>query len=170
MNEMKEFNFLDGTTIKTKERCRGCFLKNNKINKYLDPIFENEQIIVSQDMEYPVPAFYIISSTKHISSIEQMDKDMRYNISEMIYIIRKGLQEKFNIKNVTIIQEEKDIDSHFHIWILPIWEKILKSDKPRIVEENILEYMQLFDFKVTSSKIIECNNIMKNFIKQSYEC
>ena len=116
-------------------------------------------------MEYPIPAFYIISSKKHISSIEQMDKNMWYDILEIIYIIRKGLKEKFNIENVTIIQEEKDIDSHFHIWVLPIWEEILKSDKPRVVKGNVLEHMQLFDFKVTSKKILECNNIMKNFIE-----
>lgn len=45
---MKEFSFLDGTTIKTKERCRGGFLRDNKINKYLEPIFENEQILLKK--------------------------------------------------------------------------------------------------------------------------
>ncbi len=66
---MKKIKLLDGTSIETTEKCNACFLLKNDICEYLNPIYETEDIIVSQDMEYPIPAFYIISTKKHIASI-----------------------------------------------------------------------------------------------------
>lgn len=166
---MKQFNILDGSTIKTEIKCRGCLLQKKYINMYLEPVYMSEKIFVSQDMENPIPGFFIISTKNHISSIDSIEKDTRYEIIDLIYNIRDFLRKEYSINKVIIIQEEKDIDSHFHIWILPIWEDMIDDDKDniRICKNNINEYMKLFEFKKNSDKIIECNKKLRNFLKKS---
>lgn len=136
---MKKIKLLDGSIIETNEKCKGCFLLKNKICDYLTPIYETEEIIVNQDMEYPIPAFYIISTKTHIASIYDMNESTRKQVLDTIYLIRVALKKCLGIERVTIIHEEKDNLSHFHIWMLPIWE------------EN-------------KEKIIECNDKMKAFL------
>ena len=118
---MKKIKLLDETIIETTEECKGCFLLKNEVCNYLNPIYETEEIIVSQDMEYPIPAFYIISTKKHIASIYNMNTETRKQIADTIYLIRIALKECLGLERITIIQEEKDNTSHFHIWMLPIW-------------------------------------------------
>lgn len=163
---MKEFKLLDGSIVETAEKCRGCFLINSQISDYLNPIFENEYIIIRQDMEFPIPAFYIISTKKHISSYEEMNKVLRGEVSEAIYLLRKALKEELGIKRVTIIQEEKDNSSHFHIWMLPVWEDVTKERKinPRVIENNLLDYMNSFSFEKNSKDILKCNDRMKIYL------
>lgn len=161
---MEKIKLLDGTIIETTEKCKGCFLSKNNVCSYLNPIYETEEIIVSQDMEYPIPAFYIISTRKHISNLYEMDSELRKQILDTIYLIRIALKECLGVKRITIIQEEKDNSSHFHIWMLPIWEDIKEDINPRIIKNNIEHYMNLFDFENNKEKIIESNNKMKDFL------
>lgn len=161
---MKKIKLLDGTSIETTEKCKGCFLLKSDICEYLNPIYETEDIIVSQDMEYPIPAFYIISTKKHIASIYDINEETRKQISDTIYLIRIALKECLGVERVTIIQEEKDNSSHFHIWMLPIWKDIKEGINPRIIKNNIEHYMNLFDFEKNKERIIECNNKMKEFL------
>lgn len=161
---MKKFKILDGNIVESNEECRSCFLIKNKVSEYLNPIYENPKIIVSQDMEYPIPAFYIVSTKKHISNLYEMDNELRNEISNTIYLIRKALKECLGIERVTIIHEEKDNSAHFHIWILPIWKNIKEKINPRIIKNNIEYYMNFFDFENNKEKIMECNNKMRNFL------
>lgn len=161
---MKKIKLLDGTIIETTEKCKGCFLLKSEICNYLNPIYETEYIIVSQDMEYPIPAFYIISTKKHISNIYDMNIETRKQISDTIYLIRTALKKCLRIERVTIIQEEKDNSSHFHIWMLPIWRNVKEDINPRITKNNIEHYMNLFNFEENKERIIECNNKMKEFL------
>ena len=104
---MKTFYFLDGSKIKTIEECRGCFLNNNRINKFLEPIYENERILVCQDMENPIPGFYIISTKEHINGILQMNNILINDIANLIYIVRKGMAD-IMILNLEIVIVDSD--------------------------------------------------------------
>ena len=161
---MKKIKLLDGKSIEMTEKCKGCFLLKNNICNYLTPIYETEKIIVNQDMEYPIPAFYIISTKKHIASIYNMDTKTRQQISDTMYLIRTALIKCLEVERVTIIQEEKDNSSHFHIWMLPIWKNIKEDINPRVIKNNIEHYMNLFNFEENKEKILECNDKMRKFL------
>lgn len=162
---MKTFYFLDGSTIETTEECRGCFLNNNRINKFLEPIYENERILVCQDMENPIPGFYIISTKQHINSILQMNDILIKDIASLIYIIRKGMADILNIEKTIFIQEEKNLNAHFHIWVLPLWN----DENVQVINGNIKKYISSFDFNKTKYKILECNEQMRIYIKKFFK-
>ncbi len=90
--------------------------------------------------------------------------ETRKQISDTIYLIRIALRECLGVERVTIIQEEKDNSSHFHIWMLPIWNDIKEDINSRIIKNNIEQYMNLFDFENNKERIIEYNNKMKEFL------
>lgn len=168
---MKRLNFLDGSYYDVEEPyCRGCLMENNKnkMPKYIDPIYDDGNVIVRQDAEWPIPAFYIISIHKHIGSYDKLDKQTREKINEMIYLVRKGIRENFGIERAHIYHEEKLTSPHYHVWILPLWKEVMEkyNIQPKIYESNIKKYIDIFKFNEENEKILNCNKIMKEYIKE----
>lgn len=40
--------------------CKGCFMNSNesKMPKYIDPVYDDGNIVIRQDAEWPIPVFY----------------------------------------------------------------------------------------------------------------
>lgn len=171
---MKRLKFLDGSYFDVEEPyCRGCFMEqnNNLLSKYIDPIYDDGNVVVRQDAEWPIPAFYIISIHNHIGSYDQLDSNTRDKIGQLLYIIRKGIRKNFGIERAQIYHEEKHSRPHFHIWVLPLWEQVMVENKiqPKIYESNIKKYIELFNFENEKNKILQCNEIMKKYIQNEME-
>lgn len=169
---MKRLKFLDGSYYDVEEPyCRGCFMEQNKekLPKYIEPIYDDGNVVVRQDAEWPIPAFYIISIHNHIGSYDKLDYKTRQKIGEILYLVRRGIREKLNIERAQIYHEEKLSSPHFHIWVLPLWENVMEkyNIQPKIYEANVKKYIDLFDFEAEKDKILKCNQIMKEYIKEN---
>lgn len=167
---MKTLKFLDGTSYEVDEPyCRGCFmLKNDHLMpKYIDPIYYDGNVIVRQDAEWPIPAFYIVSIKDHIGCFDKLDEETRNKINNAIYLVRKGIRECFGIERAQIYHEEKISSPHFHVWILPLWEDTMNKIgvQPKIYESNVKKYIDSFSFDENKDKILECNKKMKEYFK-----
>lgn len=171
---LKRLNFLDGSFYDVETPyCRGCFMEknNNILPNYIEPIYDDGNVIVRQDAEWPIPAFYIISIHKHIGSFDKLDVMTRKKICTILYLVRKGIRENFGVERAQIYHEEKLNNPHFHIWVLPLWEKIMKKNKiqPKIYESNVKKYIDLFKFEITKDDILKYNIIMKKYIENNID-
>lgn len=168
---MREFKFIDGSKYLVSEHeCRGCFMVKNKekMSKLIEPIYNEKGVVVRQDAEWPIPAFYIVSVDKHIGSIMDLEDELCKEIILIIKKIRTGLKELFGIKRAQIYHEEKINSPHFHVWILPLWENIIveKNIYPKIYESNVKSYIDLFDLDENKEIINECNLKMKEYLNK----
>lgn len=167
---MKRLNFLDGQYFDVDEPyCRGCFMEQNEhlMSEYIKPIYDDGNVVVRQDAEWPIPGFYIISIHNHIGAYDYLDAKTRNRISEVLYYVRKGIREQLGIERAQIYHEEKISSPHFHIWILPLWNDVMEKNgiQPKIYESNVKRYIDSFTFQDNNKKILECNDIMKKYLE-----
>ena len=97
-NNFKIFHQLDGSSYKVPaDTCRGCWMNENpnKLPKEISPIWQDEDIIIRQDIEWPIPAFFIVSLRKHISSIADLPPEVSAKLFKMITLVRKGMKDVF---------------------------------------------------------------------------
>lgn len=167
--DMKQYSFLDESTIWVDDSvCRGCFLETTSdLPCELEPIAYNEEIIIRQDAECAVPGFYIVSTRKHINSIADMPHELAAMLGVVIQVVRQGQREVLGIDRVHIYLEEKIINPHFHVWLLPLYPEIMKENdiEPKIWNNTIKRYLDLFLYSENREKITEFNMKMKKYIK-----
>lgn len=174
--------FLDGSYWLVDEAdCRGCLmqLRRSELPNYILPIYEDLDVLVSQDAEFPVPGFYIVSPKKHLGSCADFSTRLSMKMGLITHIVRKGMRDILNINTAEIYHEERLKSSHYHHWILPCWEygveksgclpTIFKSKVKGYenFDPNIVFYLKSFEFSDESDKIIEFNEKMNKFIHQA---
>lgn len=176
--------FLDGSYWIVKEdACRGCLSdkQESELPIHLKPIFKDKDICVRQDVEFSVPAFYIVSTAKHIPTLADIPNDILYKIIIITKKIRKIMGAKLGVEHANIYHEERLKNSHYHQWILPIWSKkvsacgyipkIYQSNVKKYAkyEANIHKYLKSFKFKEESSMILKCNRIVSKSLQKDRE-
>ena len=165
---MKKYVFLDGSMIEVSDEvCRGCFLETaSTLPLELEPIAMNDKIVIRQDAECAIPGFYIVSTRQHIHSIADMTSSLSSAIGMVIQVVRQGQREILGIERAHIYLEEKLIEPHFHVWILPLFPEIIESRKiePKIWNSTVKEYLDLFSYYDNKKRIIEFNIKMRKYI------
>ena len=60
---------------------------------------------------------------------------------EISIMILFYMKEILKINRVEIILEERKVNPHFHIWLLPLWEDIIDKYEidPKVWNSNILQ-------------------------------
>jgi diadenosine tetraphosphate (Ap4A) HIT family hydrolase len=101
-------------------KCIGCSIGNGEITPPGEIIMSTKNFVIHQDPEIPIKAFLIIASKKHIKSISELTCEESQELFELVYKARMALKSIKDIKEVTIIQEERS--GHFHLWLLPRYE------------------------------------------------
>lgn len=134
----------DGKEVKVD--CIGCAINNGKINTIGGLIDDTKHFGIEQDYEIPIPGFFIIGSKRHFRSFEEMTKEESIDLINFIIRIRKAMKS-IGIKEITVVQEEKSENSHFHIWLFPWWpwmeEKVGKGlNSIRIIMEYARKNMK----------------------------
>lgn len=170
-NKIKTFYQLDGSSYEVPaDTCRGCWMNNNpdKLPKEISPIWQDEDIIIRQDIEWPIPAFFIVSLRQHISCIADLDPKVSIKLFKMITAVRKGMKEILGIERVQLYHEEKIKNPHIHFWLLPLWPETMEKNNifPKIYEGNIKQYIDLYKFKDTKDAIIKSNKLMKEYLEK----
>ena len=101
-------------------KCIGCCIGSGEIIPPGGIIAETKNFVLHQDPEVPVKGFLIIESKKHIKSISQLTLEKSMELFDLVYSARLAMKNITDIKEVTIIQEERS--AHFHLWLLPRYE------------------------------------------------
>jgi diadenosine tetraphosphate (Ap4A) HIT family hydrolase len=103
-------------------KCIGCSIGTGEITPPGELIISTEKFILHQDPEIPIKGFLIIASKKHIKSISELTLEESKELFDLVYRARMALKIIKDIKEVSIIQEERS--GHFHLWLLPRYEWI----------------------------------------------
>ena len=67
-----------------------------------------------------------------------------------------------------MILEEKWVEPHMHVWLLPLWQDGMQRNNidPKIWNSNILEYIQLFTYDENKMTIRRFNDILKKHLQE----
>jgi diadenosine tetraphosphate (Ap4A) HIT family hydrolase len=165
----RRLNFLDGSTyVVDRNACRGCFMneREGQLPSILSPIIDDGFITVRQDAEWAVPGFMVIGVRPHIGTIGEMPLELAHRVTTLMHFVRKGMRDRLGVAMVHIYQEEKEINSHYHVWLLPLWPQVMRRHgiNPRIYESNIAHYIRMFDFQETRDDIRRCNAELRQYL------
>ncbi len=116
-------------------KCLGCDLKTgNFANRGI--VLSTKHFIAEQDVEVPIPGFIILSSKRHLASVDELTESEQKNFITTLIKVRMAMRKVLGIKVVYLFQNE-DTDSHFHVWMFPR-----------------LPWMKKFGFKIQSLRPI----------------
>lgn len=143
--------------------CPGCAYGKHEFELPCGIAYENERFTLSQDWELPILGFLIVSPKKHIEKLEELTKDERNEMFEIVDKTIRILRSNNICDRFDIIFEEKE-NRHLHVWIMPRhnWMNKICGD----IVDNIgiiCEYAKKnFRTIETYDKINEITNIVKN--------
>lgn len=81
-------------------------------------LLKTKHFEVNQDREVPIVGFFIIASKRKLSAIDEFTDDEVVEFSRLVHLIRRGMSEKLNIREVYLFQNE-DSAHGFHLWMFP---------------------------------------------------
>ncbi len=141
---MKSITLYNGKTC-VISNCIGCDVYNGEIDMSESIIFENSLFRVIQDTETPIPGFIVISSKRHIRTLNELNSEEQQNLCDLIIRTRKGMKDVLGIDKVSLLQEDGSENSHFHPWFFPWYSwmdslNIIGSDTEKI--RKIMKYSQ----------------------------
>lgn len=162
---MKTYKFLDESKLFVDDSmCRGCFLERaDNLPIELTPIWMNDFFVIRQDAECPVPGFFIVSTRQHIHTIGDLPIERASELGVIINRLRDIMSKDLGIKRIHVFLEERLIEPHLHIWMLPLWPNKMKEYQidPKIWNSNIYNYIMLFSYEENKDDIIHINQIMR---------
>lgn len=103
-----------------KYECMGCSIAKGEIKIPGGAIYEGKYTILGADPEIPIPGFLIVNVKRHINSFSELTKEERIEVGNVIAHAEKALKELENIKEITLVQEERS--KHLHIWVFPTYQ------------------------------------------------
>ena len=140
--------------------CMGCDIANHKMIPPGGYVYEDSLINVSADPLIPIPGFMVLGINKHIKSINELYKEERYQIIDVLNLTIEKMKECGITKEVLLIQEEQA--RHFHIWIVPIYEWMGQFDKSVDNIDRIIKYSKEICDDNTKDDILKCVENLKN--------
>lgn len=106
------------------KNCLGCKLRREEfaaINGLIDAgkilIDSSAYFEARQDCYVPIPGFIVISSKRHIQSIDDFTAEEQHDFIQFVCKIRHNMRDMLSIEAITLIQEEDA--HHFHVWLFP---------------------------------------------------
>ena len=142
--------------------CLGCDIASHRVIPPGGYVYEDDLINVSVDPEIPIPGFMVLGISKHIKSMNELSKEERYHIIDILNNTISAIKKSGISDEVLIIQEENS--RHFHIWIVPIYEWMNKFDKDVRNIDKIIEYSK--NRNIENTKVDILNAVKK--IKEAY--
>ena len=135
MNKRNIINFKGQTK---KITCLGCARAKGEIS--VGDILKSKYFDAHQDYEIPIPGFVIISSKRHIQSVDEFTEAEQQNFIKFLCRLRAALRQALGVKVVYLIQEE-DTSHHFHVWVFPRYSWMTKQFGNKIQSVRpIMEY------------------------------
>ncbi len=153
-------NFRCYIVPKSYPRCNFNNSYKYTIEKSLEPIYQNNGIIICQDNSFALPGFYIISFANQFTSMDLLTDNLMSRVSRIIKYLRCGMRERLGINYVNIYYEEKKDEScNIHFWVMPK----TKNMETKLYDFNLKKYLESFEFRKNRDKILEFNEKMKKY-------
>lgn len=132
---MSEFRTFDDKTVEVGD-CLGCFVVNNFENhNFLSgQILKTRSFTVAQDFELPINGFVVISSNRHLLSINEMTSEEKIELITLIDIVISSLKKLNVCPEYDVVWEEKDT-CHFHAWLMPKHKYLLEAIGSNIMKK-----------------------------------
>ncbi len=115
---MKNITLYDGRNHNINT-CIGCDIYNGSIDMSQSIIYENDFFRIMQDTETPIPGFFVISSKRHIRTLNDLSEKELQNLFPLLLKLRRGMSDLLKIEKVSTIQEDGSKNGHFHLWLFP---------------------------------------------------
>jgi len=120
-------------------KCLGCLIEEGKLDASAFSLLLTKHFMVNQNFEVPIPGFYIISTRRHIFSVDEFTEEECAEFARILKLIRQGMREALDVKIVYLFQNEAG-NSHFHLWIFPRLEWMEKFGANVESVHNIINY------------------------------
>lgn len=160
--------------LESKRLSRADFMKQyaNELDSCHIPIYEDDDIIIRQDAQIPIPGFYIVATKTCFKKLSFMDLELYKKCMYYCSLIKQKLSTEFGIDKVYIYYDEHyKKPSSTHFWVMPVYEKIIKENNldPTILKYDIWKYQELFEFKDFKTDIYRINEGMRDSLKSEVE-
>lgn len=107
------------------EGCPECAFAKHEFDLPCGTAYENERFTLAQDWELPIEGFMIVSPKRHIEKLEELSRDERIEMFDIVDGTIKILRENGVCENFDVIFEER-ADRHLHVWIMPRHEWMME--------------------------------------------
>lgn len=146
-------------------KCIGCSIGTGEITPPGEVIISTENFVLHQDPEIPIKGFLIIASKKHIKSISQLTLEESQELFDLVYRARRALTLIEDIKEVSIIQEERS--GHFHLWLFPRYEWMYEKFKNSLstVREILFYAKDKYKNEENITDILATVEIIRDYMK-----
>jgi diadenosine tetraphosphate (Ap4A) HIT family hydrolase len=104
----------------TQISCLGCARENGEMER-IGTVLTTKRFDAHQDFEIPIPGFIIISSRRHLQSVDEFTDEEKLDFIDILIAVRAGMRKALNIDVVYLVQEE-DTSHHFHVWVFPRYD------------------------------------------------
>ena len=101
--------------------CLGCAIASGEYSPPGGVIYSSKHFSINQDCEIPIIGFIIISTNRHIQSIDEFTNEEKAEYIGLLASTRKALREVLDVQSIFVIQVENQ-EHHFHTCLLPITE------------------------------------------------
>jgi diadenosine tetraphosphate (Ap4A) HIT family hydrolase len=119
-----EIEDIDNNKLQTE--CLGCSIANGDYSPPGGIIYPSKNFTVNQDCEIPINGFLIISTNRHVQSIDEFTHDERIEFIDLLSETRKGMRQILDVRSIFLVQAE-NMEHHFHICLLPITDEMTKN-------------------------------------------
>jgi diadenosine tetraphosphate (Ap4A) HIT family hydrolase len=137
----REITDIQGNKIHTD--CLGCARERGEI--ITGTLTTTEYFDAHQDFEIPIPGFIIISSRRHLKSVDEFTEEEQADFIKILTTVRRTMRSSLGIDAVYLVQEE-DTSHHFHLWLFPRQEWMIpfgrKIQSVRPIMEHAREHMK----------------------------
>ena len=150
-----------------KIACLGCAIQEGEIEPPGGSILSSKYFEAHQDYEIPIPGFIIITSKRHLQSVDELSEAEQRDFIKFLCRLRHGMRKALKISVVYLIQEE-DSSHHFHVWVFPRYDWMAKKFERKIQSVRpIMEYARE-NLKTASNlkKIDTATQKLKQFFEQ----
>ncbi|HEY4525574.1 MAG TPA: hypothetical protein VJL32_00550 [Candidatus Paceibacterota bacterium] len=152
---------------KLETDCIACSIARQEISFPGGIIEETKFFQVANDFEIPIPSFLIINSKRHFGSLADFTEEEAADFIDFLVRVRSALRKVSGAERITIVQEEKTTDSHFHVWLFPWypWMKEIGSGLAAI--QPIMEFARTHHkTEIVLKQIVEGSEKLRIFLNQ----
>ncbi len=101
--------------------CPGCAYANHEFSLDCGMAYEDNNFTVSQDWEFPIKGFFIVSPKRHVDRLADLTDEERNEMFYLVSKVSKILRENNISDNFDFIIKERG-RVHLHIWIIPRYQ------------------------------------------------
>jgi len=139
----------------------------DELDEVLQPVYEDETLVVRQDAKYAIPGFYIVSPKAHYRSIDEMPEE---TLAHSLLTTRRITQQlkTLGIEDSHIYHDEKyQSPASAHFWILPLHQQTGERPLNRtIFSRDIWTYLETYArFGKTGKDIAQYNQRMRELLR-----